>query len=95
MAIYCDLDLFYGAPIVCGCSKCQGLKEKPYHVRLTNYTNDWIPNVDGLIPPSAEKNPIGDIEKTHRKTSLCLFLETLEAKTTMFHHKLTKPIAYV
>ena len=57
----------------------------------THYTNDRLPNVDGLIPPTVVKNPIGYIEKTHRNTSLCSFLKTLEAKTTMSHPKLTNP----
>ena len=35
------------------------------------------------------KNPIGDIEKTHRNTSIFSFFDKLEVRPTMFHHKLT------
>jgi hypothetical protein len=34
------------------------------------------------------KDPIGDIENTHRNTFICCF-ENLEAKSIMFHPKLT------
>ena len=59
-----EMDLFYDTLVVCGCSKCEGLKESPRHVTLTHYTNDRLPNVDGIIPPIVVKNAIGDIEKT-------------------------------
>jgi hypothetical protein len=52
-------------PVVCGCSKCKGLKKNPRCVTLSHYINDRLPKVDGLIPPTVVKNPIGDIEKTH------------------------------
>ena len=64
MIIHREMELFYDTPIVCGCSKCQGLKENPQHVTITHYTNDILPNVDGLIPPTRVKNPIGD-KKRH------------------------------
>jgi hypothetical protein len=48
-----------------------------------------LPKVDDLIPPTVVKNPIGDIEKTHRNTSICSFFEKLEARSTKFHPKLT------
>jgi hypothetical protein len=63
-----ELDLFYDTLIVCGCSKCKGLKKNPRHVTLSLYINDQLPKVDGLIPPITIKNPIGDIEKTHNNT---------------------------
>ena len=81
--------------IVCGCSKCEGFNENPQCVTLTHYTNDRLPNVDGLTPPTTIKNPIGDIENTHMNTSLCYFLKKLEAKKSMSHPKLTNPSAYV
>jgi hypothetical protein len=37
------------------------------------------------------KNPIGDIEKTHRNTSICFFFEKLEARSTKLHPKLANP----
>ena len=90
-----ELELFYDTLVVCGCLKCQGLKENPWCVTLTHYTNDRLPNVDGLIPPTIVKSPIGDIENTHRNTSLCSFFEKLESKTTAFRPKLTNPSALV
>ena len=72
-----ELELFYDTLVVCGCSKCQGLKENPQLVTLTHYTNDILPDVDGLIPPTIVKNPKGDIEKTHMNTSLCSFWKML------------------
>ena len=93
--ICCELDLFYDTLVVCGCSKCQGLKENPRRVTLTHYTNDILPNVDALIPPTVVKNQVSDIEKTRRNSSLCSFLKHLEAKTTMYNPKLTNPSAYV
>ena len=90
-----ELELFYDTPVVCGCSKCQVLKENPLCVTLTHYKNDKLPIVYGLIPPTVVNNPIGDIEKTRMNTSLCSFLKMLEAKTTMSHSKLTNPSAYL
>ena len=93
--IFRDLYLFYDTLVACGCSQHQGLKENPRHSSLTHYTNDQLPNVDGLIPPIVVKKPIDDIEKTRRNTSLCSFLEKLEAKTTMFHPTLTNSFTFV
>ena len=84
-----ELDLFYDTLIVCGWSKCKGLKKNPRRVTLSHYINDQLPKVDGLIPPTTVKNPIGDIEKTLRNTSICFFFDKLEARSTKFHHKLT------
>ena len=47
---------------------------------LAHYINDQLPNLDGLIPPTIGKNPIGDIEKENRNTSMCSFFENIEAK---------------
>ena len=76
--IWHDLELFYDTPIVCGCLKFQGLKESPRRVTLIHYTNDILPNVDGLISPIAVKNIIGDIENTHKNTFLYTILKNLE-----------------
>ena len=95
MVIHHEIEIFYDTQVVCGCSKCQGLKEKPQLVTLIHYTNDMLPNVDGLIPPTTVKNPIDDIGNTHKNASLCSFLKMLEAKTTMSHHTLTNPSDYV
>jgi hypothetical protein len=54
---------------------------------LSHYINDQLPKVDGLIPPTAVKNPIVDIKKTSRNTSICSFFEKLEARSTTFHPK--------
>jgi hypothetical protein len=89
MVLHRELDLFYDTPVVCGCSKCKGLKKNPRCVTLSHYINDRLPKVDGLIPPTMVKNPIGDIEKTCRNTSICSFFENLEARSTKFHPKLT------
>ena len=73
--IHRELDPFYDTLVVCGCSKCKGLKDNSRCVTLTHYTNDRLPNVDGIIPPIVVKNPIGDIENTCGNTSLCSFLK--------------------
>ena len=91
MVICHELDLFDDTLVICGCSKCQWLKENPWRVTLTHYTNDWLPNVEGTIPPTVVKNPIGDIEKTRTNYYLCSFSENLEFKTTMSCPKLTNP----
>ena len=75
MVIHHEIEIFYDTQVVCGCSKCQGLKKNPRHVTLTHYTNDRLPNVDGLIPPTAVNNPIGDIEKTRIILLYALFLK--------------------
>lgn len=82
------MNLFYDTPILCGCSKCKGLKVNTWRVTLTHYINDILPKVDGLIPPTAVKDPIGIIEKTNKNTSIYYFFEKLEAKAIMFHPKL-------
>jgi hypothetical protein len=85
-----ELDLFYDTPVVCGCSKCKGMKRNPQHVTLTlsHCINDRLPKVDGLIPPTTVNNPIGNIEKIRRNTSICSFFENLEAKSNTFRSKL-------
>ena len=89
MALHYELDLFYDTPKIFGCSKCKGLKKNPRRVTLSRYINDRLPKFDDLIPPTAVKNPIGDIKKTHMNISLCSFFEKLEARSTKFHPKLT------
>ena len=84
-----ELYLFYDTQIVCGCSKCKGLKKNPRCVTFSHYINDRLPKIDGLIPLTIVKNPIGDIEKTDRNTSIYSFLDKLEARSTKFHPKLT------
>jgi hypothetical protein len=49
---------------------------------------DQIPKLCGLIPPIAVKNPISDIEKIGRNTSICSFFQKLEAISTLFPPKL-------
>ena len=71
------------------------MKDNPLCVTLNHYTNERLPNIEGLIPPIVVKNPIGYIENTCSNTSLCSFSEKLESKTTMFHPKLTKPSASI
>ena len=80
MTINHELVLFYDTSIVCGCSKCKGLKKNPRRVTLSHYINDQLPKVDSVIPPTMIKNPIGDIEKTHRNASICYFFDNLEAR---------------
>jgi hypothetical protein len=65
------------------------LKNNPRHVTLSHYINDRLPKVDGLVPPV--KNPIGDIEKTRRSTSICSFFDKLKSISTKFHPKLANP----
>ena len=89
MTINHELDLFYDTLVVCGFSKCKGLNKNPQPITFFHYINDQLPEVDGLIPPTAIKNPIGDIEKKRRNTSLCSLFDKLEAMSTKFHHKLT------
>ena len=84
-----ELDVFYDTPIVCDCSKCKVLKKNPQHVTLSHYINDRLPKVDNLLPLSVVKNPIGDIGKTHRDTSIFSFFDNLEARQTKFHPKFT------
>jgi hypothetical protein len=91
MVLHYELDLFYDTPVVCSCSKCKELKKISRHVTLSHYINDRLPKVDGLIPPIAVKNPIGDVEKTHRNTSICCFFEKLEARSTKFCSQLANP----
>ena len=86
-----EFDLFHETLLVCGCSKCKGLKKNPQCVTLSHYINEQLPKVDDLIPPTAIKNPIWDIEKTHRNTSICSAFDKLEARSTKFHPKLTNP----
>jgi hypothetical protein len=95
MVLHCELDLFYDVLVVCVCLKCKGLKKKPQCVTLSHYINDRIPKVDGLIPPTTVNNPIGDIEKTHRNTSICSFFENLEAISPTFHSKLVNSSPFV
>lgn len=90
-----ELDLFYDTPVVCGCSKCKGLKKNPLCVTLCHYFNDRLPNVDNLIPSTTVKNPIGDIENTCRNTSICSFFDKLEVRSTKFHPKLINLSPYV
>jgi hypothetical protein len=90
-----ELDLFYDIPVVCGCSKCKGLKKNPRRVTLSHYINDRLPKFDGLIPPTVVNNPIGDIEKTCRNTSICSLFENLEARSTTFHPKLANHLLFV
>ena len=84
-----ELDVFYDTLVVCGCSKCKGLKKIPQLVTLSHYINDRILKVDGLIPSTTVKNPIGDIKKTHKNTYTCFFFNKLEVISTKFHPKLT------
>ena len=84
-----EWDLFYDTLVVCGCSKCEGLKKNPRHVTLSHYINDQLPKVDDLIPPTVVKNPIGNIENSRRNASLCSFLDKLEERSIKFHHKFT------
>jgi hypothetical protein len=93
--LHCELDLFYDTPVVCGCSKCKGLMKSLRRVIYFNYINDRLPKVDGLIPPTAVKSIIGDIEKKHKNTSIFSFFEKLESKSTKFHPKLAKPFPYI
>ena len=86
--LYDELDLFYDMSMVCGCSKCKGLKKNPRRITLSHYINVRLLKVDGLIPSTMIKNPMGDIEKTCRNTSICSFFEKLEAISTKFHPKL-------
>jgi len=65
------------------------LKVNQQHVTRSHYISDQLPKVDNLIPPIVAKDPIGDIEKTYRNPSICSFLETIEAKSTIFHLKVT------
>ena len=89
MVLHRELDLFYGTPIVCGFSKCRGLKENPRHVTLSHYFNDRLPKVDSLIPLTTIKNPLGDIEKTCRNTSICSLFDKLQVQSSKFYPKLT------
>jgi hypothetical protein len=89
MVLHHELDIFYDTLAVCGCSKCKGLKKNHQHVTLSHYIDDRLPKIDGLIHLSVVNNPIGDIEKTRRNTSMCSFFENLEAKSTTFPPKLT------
>ena len=82
MTINLELDLFYDTLIVCGCSKSKGLKKNPRSITLSDYINDRLPKVDGLTPPTVANNPIGDIEKTHRNTSLYSFFDKWEVRST-------------
>ena len=61
MTINHELDLFYDTLVVCGCSKCKGLKKNTRCVTLSHYINDRLPKVGNIIPPIAVKIPIGDI----------------------------------
>jgi hypothetical protein len=38
--LYRELDIFDDTPIVCGCSKCKGLKKNLQRVALIHYIND-------------------------------------------------------
>ena len=89
--LHCELDLFYDTPMVCGCSKCKGLKKNPRRVTLFHYINDRLPKFDGLIHPTVVNKPIGDIEKTHMNTSMFSFFEKLEARSTTIPPKLANP----
>ena len=95
MVLHYELDVFYDTPVVCGHSKFKGLKKNPQCVTLSHYINDRLPKVGGLIPPTAVNNPIGDIEKTRRNTSICSFFENLEDISTMFHTKLSNQSSFV
>ena len=91
MTINHELDLFYGTLVVCGYLKCKRLKKNPQRVTLSHYIYDQLPRVDGLIPPTTVKNPIGDTKKTHMNISICSFFDKLEARSTKFHPNLTIP----
>ena len=81
MVILHEMELFYDTPIVyVFLSKCQGLKDNPWRVTLTHYTNDILPNVDGLKTPTAVRNAIGDIEKTRRSDFPMLSFETIRSQ---------------
>jgi len=84
MVLHRELDLFYGTPIVCGCSKT-----------LSHYINGQLSKVDGLIPPTTVNDIIGDIQKIHRNTSICSIFLNLEAKPIMVGPKLTNPSHFV
>jgi hypothetical protein len=95
MVLHCDMDLFYDIVLEFGCSKFKWLKKNPRCVMLSHYINGRLRKVDGLILPTTVKNPIDDIEKTCRNTSICSFFYKLEAKSTNFHPKLTNPSPFV
>jgi hypothetical protein len=57
------------------------------NVSSINLPSKFCPK-NGLILPTTVNNPIGDIEKTQRNTSICSFFEKLQARSTTFHPKL-------
>ena len=57
---------------------------EPSMFMSTPYINNQIPSVDGLMPPTAVKNPIGDIETTHRNIFICPFLKIWNPKQRCF-----------
>ena len=63
--------LFCDTLVLSICSKCKGFNDYPCHVTLSHYINDKLVKLDGHIPPTMAKNLIGDIETTHRNTSIC------------------------
>jgi len=90
-----ELDLFYNTSVECSYSKCKGLNVKLRCVILSNFINDQLPKVDGLIHPTVFNNLISDIEKTRRNTSMRSIFENLEAKSITFPPKLANPSPYV
>jgi len=84
-----EFNLIYDTPVVCGFSISKGLKVNPRCVTSSHHINDQLPKFCGLIPPTEVKDPIGNIETTHRNTFVCSFFEKLEVKSTMFHSKFT------
>ena len=65
-----ELDLFYDTLVVCICSKYKGLNVNPMHATLSHYINDQIQKFVSQIPPTVVNDPIDEIEKTRRNTSI-------------------------
>jgi hypothetical protein len=75
MVLHRKLDIFYKTHVVCGYSKCKGMKVNPRYVTLSHYVNEKLPKFNGLIPPTMVNNLIGDIENTLRNNLYVPFLK--------------------
>jgi len=59
------ITLYYRALIICGFSRCKGWqKHRRVDVEINYYENDGIPNIEGELPPTVKKYPIGSVEPT-------------------------------